>query len=102
MINKYVAVIVNDYDDGLYCMTITEYIPFQSRYTKDEIDIEYFKNICKQPFKSFKLLDTEIHITNNNRLEEVCTIQAWFTGYAVGVKDETKEEMRQRINSQYK
>lgn len=100
MINKYIAVIENEYDDGLYGTTVIEYLPFQSRYTKDEIEQGYDQNIGKYPFKPFQILDTGIRITKYNQLQEVCTIQEWFTQYGVGVK-ETRDDVDKKISLQY-
>ena len=101
MINKYVAVVENEYDDGLYGTSIVEFIPFQSQYLPEIINEKYRERVAKFPFKSFKLLDTNILIAQCVILHEILTIQEWFTKYSIGIKTETREQVDERIKKQY-
>lgn len=101
MINKYIAVVEAEYDDGLYGTSIVEFVPFQSQYSQEKIYEEYCELACKFPFKSFKLLDTDILITEYVILHDILTIQEWFTDYSIGIKTDTREQIDERIKQQY-
>lgn len=96
MINKYIAVIDNEYDR----CSVLEFFPFQTKYTPEEILLEYTKQIDARTFKGFTLLDTGIRIYVDSKLNEILTIQEWFTKYATGVK-ETRDDVDLKIKNQY-
>lgn len=93
MINKYIAVVENDYD----MFGVLEFLPFQTKHTPSEI-LQEQKNYRREA----PILDTGIVLQSElNPILEILTIQEWFTKYATGVK-ETRDDVDKKINLQYK